>query len=113
MQAFPAAHINNVGIGRRDGNRANRPRRLAIEKRLPSASEVRGLPDAAIHRSDVEDVWLAGNSRQGTCAAAAKWPDIAPAHLGELRGVDLLGCELGGETGKQKKGEERSNSSLH
>ncbi len=91
MQPFAAADVNDLRVGRRDNDGADRAGRLLIENRLPGAAVVRRLPDAAVDRADVEDVRLAGNSCQGASASAAKGANIAPTHFGERFGIDLLG----------------------
>ena len=48
MQAFAAADVDDVRIGRRDGDRADRLRRLVVEDRVPRAAVVVDLPDAAV-----------------------------------------------------------------
>ena len=91
MQSFAAADVNDLRIGGRDHDRADRSGGLLIEDRLPGASIVGGLPDAAVHRADVEHVRLARDTAQRTSTSAAKRADVAPAHFGERLGVDVLG----------------------
>ena len=81
MQSFAAAHVDDIRIGGRDRDRADRAGRLVIEDRIPCAAEVVGLPHAAIHRADVEDIRLAGNAAIRARAPSAKRTDVAPMHL--------------------------------
>src|SRR5205823_14207306 len=80
--------INDVWIGRCDGDRANGARALYVEEGMPCRSVVRGSPNAAIVEADVGDVrlaWYAGNSAGATGAAG---PDRAPVHFRvEVRGL--------------------------
>jgi hypothetical protein len=48
MQAFAAGDINDVGIGRSDGDGANRLRGLVVEDGRPGAAVVVRLPYAAV-----------------------------------------------------------------
>ncbi len=57
--AAAGADVDDVRIGRRDGDRADRSGRLAIEERLPVRAVVGRAPDAAVVEADVEDVRLA------------------------------------------------------
>ena len=79
LQAFAAADVDDVGIGRRDGERADGAGRLIVEDRLPGAAVVGGLPDAAVVDADVEDVGLAGHAGRPDGAAAAERADHPPA----------------------------------
>ena len=90
MQSLTAGDVDDVRVGGRNFNGADRAGRLLIEDRLPGPPEVVGLPDSAVHRADVEDVRLAGNARDGARAATAKWTDVAPLHLAKNLGVDGL-----------------------
>ena len=92
MEAFPAADVDDVGVGRRDGDGADRPGRLVVEDRLPDAAGVGRLPDAAVHCRHIEGVRMAAMSRRRPRPARAVWTDVAPPHLGEESRVDL--CRL-------------------
>ena len=74
------------GIGRRDGDRADRAGRLVVEDRRPGAAVVGRLPDAAVDDADVERVRLAGDAVERLGPAGAVRPDVAPAQLGEHLG---------------------------
>ena len=90
-QPFAAADVDDVRIGRRDGDPADRSGRLVVEDRLPGAAGVGRLPDAAVDHADVEGVRLAAHgprppssARRGAdrcCAIASRrrgWGSPAP-----------------------------------
>src|SRR5207249_7649056 len=83
LQSFAAAHINNVRVGRCNGQRADGARGLVVENRIPGVAEVSGFPDAAIDGRHVEDVRLVRHAGDGNGAASAEWSDAAPAHFGK------------------------------
>ena len=60
-------------------------------------SEIGGLPDAAIHRADIEDVGLRGNAHRGASATVRRGPisrhRMAPSAL-----VLMGACESAGRT---------------
>jgi hypothetical protein len=78
LEAFAAADVDDVRIGRRDGNRADRLRRLIVEQRRPGVAVVGRLPDAAVVDADIEDVRLLGDAGGAHRAAAAERADVAP-----------------------------------
>src|SRR5260221_9596079 len=78
-QPFSAADVNRVRIRWRDGQGSDRARWLVIEDRIPCAARVRRLPNSAIVRRHVKDVWLAWNAGDRHGAAATKRADHAPA----------------------------------
>src|SRR5262249_18550890 len=53
-QAFAAADVQNVRIGWRHDNPANRAGWLIVEDRLPRPAGVGRLPDTAVHHPDIE-----------------------------------------------------------
>src|ERR1022692_4468422 len=63
LQTFAAPDINNVRIRRRNGDGANGAGRLIVEDRRPGAPVVIGLPYAAVHRANVEDIRLTRHPR--------------------------------------------------
>jgi hypothetical protein len=69
MQSLAAAHINNVWVGRRDRDGADRLRGLVVEDRVPGAAVVVRFPNAAVHLADVEHIGLAGHARQPRACA--------------------------------------------
>src|SRR5258706_13488235 len=83
LQAFAAAGVDDVWIGRRHGDRADRAGGLIVEDRLPGVAVVGGFPDAAVVDADVEDVRLARDAYRDGSAAAAEWADHAPSHVVE------------------------------
>ncbi len=99
-------------IGGRDDDGADGAGGLLVEDGLPGAAVVGGLPDAAVDRADVEDVGLAGNAAQGASATAAEGADVAPAHLGERLGVDVLGLGVM-DDGNGEQEQEKSKFSAH
>ena len=80
LQAFAAADINDVRVGRRDGQSADRASRLPIEDRRPGASVVGALPDAAIIGRHVEHVGLLRDAGDSYGATGAKRADKPPFH---------------------------------
>ena len=81
LQAFAAADVDDVRIGRRDRDGADRSGGLVVEDRRPRPAGVGRLPDAAVHGADVEHVGLRRNAGGGFRAAAAEGPDVAPVQL--------------------------------
>src|SRR5207302_232874 len=81
MQPFTTADVDDVGVARRHGDRADGLRRLIVENWIPCAPGVVALPHAAVDFRDIENHWRAGDARDGARAAAAKWADHAPAHF--------------------------------
>src|SRR5205823_4017690 len=57
-EPFAAAYIYGIGVRRGDRDRADGLRGLLVEDRLPGATRVVGLPDAAVHLRHVERVGL-------------------------------------------------------
>ena len=115
MQPLTAAHVNDIGIRRRHFDRADGAGRLLVKDGLPGPAKVIGLPNAAIHRSHVEDIRLARHARDRTRAATTKRADISPLHVGENAGVDLLGLgrKNGAEGENQNKERNRSGECSH
>ena len=90
LQPFAARDVDDVRVRRRDGDGANRLRRLLVEDRRPGLTVVRSLPDAAVVRADVEHVRLLGHACGADGPAAAKRPDVAPAQRREERRLHRL-----------------------
>ena len=110
------ADVDDVGIGRRDANRADRGDRLRVEDRDPGAAGVRRLPDAAADRSEVERVRLSRHAADAVDASAAKRPDHPPAQArvdarvhAALLGHDAL-KEAGGQGNAERQNENRRTS---
>ena len=112
MQPFAAAYVNNLRIRGRHNNRANGPGWLLIEDRLPGAAVVGRLPHTPVHRADVEDIGLAGDTAQGASASATKRANVAPAHFGERLGVDVLSLR-GSDDGERKQHTEYGKFCTH
>src|SRR5208283_4394935 len=100
MQTFAAGNIDNVGIGRRDFDGADGASRLAVEDGLPGAAKVVRLPYATVHRADVEDIRLAGHTGDSASASSAKRAHVAPLHLAEQAGIELLCVGQGSDSEK-------------
>ena len=81
LQTFAAADVNDIGIGRCDGQRADGAGGLVVENRIPGVSKIGGLPDAAVDGSHVENVGLVRDAGDGHGAASAERADAAPAHF--------------------------------
>jgi len=90
LQSFAAADVNNVRIGRGDGESADGAGGLIVENGIPGVAEVRGFPDAAVDGGHVEHIGLMRNARDGDGAASAERADAAPAHFGEEFLIELL-----------------------
>jgi len=88
LQSFAAADVDRVRIGRRDGNRADRSRRLIVEDRPPRPTGIGRLPHAAVHHADIERVRLRRNAGGGFRAPATERADVAPRELAEDRRID-------------------------
>ena len=74
------ADVDDVRIGRRDGDRADRSGRLLVEQRLPVRAVVGRAPHAAVVEADVDDVRLARHAGHRARAAGARRSDLAPVH---------------------------------
>src|SRR6185436_6791638 len=74
------ANVDDIRVGRSDGDRPDGPGRLIVEDRLPGRTVVGRSPDAAVVEADVEHVRLAGHAGQGARAAASCRTDLAPVH---------------------------------
>jgi len=96
MQPLTAADINYVWIRRRYRNRADRARGLVVKDRLPRATVVVGLPNAAIAHSDIKHIRLAGHSGDSACASTTVGADGAPVEgFQQVRGDLGEGAGLG------------------
>ena len=92
LQPLAAADVDDVGIGWRDRDRADRLRRLPVEERRPRQPVIGRLPDAAVVDADVEHVRLLRHAGRADRASAAVWADGAPAHRVVEGRVDVLGA---------------------
>ena len=84
-QTLAAADVDDVRIGRRDGERPDRPRILRVEHRRPRARAVDRFPDAAVVRRHVERAGFSGNARDRDGPPAAERPDVPPVQRGDGR----------------------------
>ena len=83
--------VDDVGVGRGHGDRADRAGGFVIEDGRPGGAVVGGAPDAAVVESDVSHVGMAGHTGNRARASGARRPDGAPVHLGIQLGVERLG----------------------
>src|SRR6187431_1752127 len=88
MQAFAAADVNDVWVGGRDRDDADRTGRLVVEDRVPRAARVGRLPDAAVDLRHVEREWPERMPGRRHGAARTVRADGAPLELREEGGVD-------------------------
>ena len=79
LQPFSAAHVQDVGIRRRDFHRAHRPRVLRVENRVPRATGVVRFPNATVRRRHVEHIGLRRHTHRALRAARAERTDMSPA----------------------------------
>src|SRR5205823_1937375 len=85
LQAFAAAHIDDVRVRKRDGDGADASRRLIVEDWRPRPAVVYRPPDAAVDRAHVEDARARRHAGSGLRAPSAEGPDRAPVQFGEQR----------------------------
>ena len=78
--AFAAADVDHIGIGRRNGDGADRSGRLVVENRLPRAAVVVRHPDAAVDEAGVEDIRVPRHAGDGFRPPASVRTDRSPAH---------------------------------
>src|SRR5262249_48220313 len=84
--------VDDVRVRWRDGDGADRSRRLIVEERYPVGTVVRRAPDAAIVEAGVEDVGMTRVSGERARAPRTRRPDVAPAPV--LEG-QILGHRCG------------------
>ncbi len=94
LQTLAAAHIDDVGVGRRDRNGADRLSGLLVEDRCPRLPEVGRLPDPSVVDAYIEDVGLLGDAGRTDGSPAAEWADVAPAKV-RVEGRVGLGVQTG------------------
>ena len=82
---FAGAHIDDVRIGHRDRDTADRGRSIFVKDRRPGVCAVDGFPYAAAGRSEVVGGGVAGNSRGGQRAASAERANGTILHSLEQR----------------------------
>ena len=108
LQPFAAADVDDVRIRRRDRDRADRLRRLAVEDRRPRQPVVGALPDAAVVDADVEQVRLLRHAGRADGAPAAIRADRSPAHRVVQPRPGLLGARR-----PRGEGEHECEKNLH
>src|SRR4051812_19581609 len=106
LQAFAAADVNDVWVGGRNGNRANRAGGLIVKNRLPGSSRVGCLPHAAINGAHVEDIRLLRYATTRAATPATRGPNHPPAHFAVQVGIELL-CGRGNEEERSKRADAR------
>src|SRR5205823_2429166 len=99
MQAFAAAHINDLRIRNRHCDSADRTGRLIVKNRLPGSPIVCRFEDAAIHLRHVKNIWLRGNPGDRTSPTAAERSDVAPSQR-------VIKTRVGGERARCNGGEQ-------
>ena len=116
-------HIDDVGIRRRNRDRADRSCGLIVEQRHPVGAVISRPPDPAIVEAGVERVGLTRDASRRTRASSAGGTDIAPAHSRKERRLrcDCLRlqrrlfrgaceCENEGKSGTRKQSAHSSGS---
>jgi len=79
LQSFAAADINNVRIGRGDGESADGAGGLIVENGIPGVAKSVVFPDAAVDGGHVKHIGLVRDAGDATVAASAEGPDAAPS----------------------------------
>ena len=91
QRRFAAPDVDDVGVRRRDRERADRRDRLRVEHRRPRAARVHRFPDAAVDRAEVELVRPARDAAHRIDASAAERTEHPPTQTRiETRVVWLL-----------------------
>src|SRR2546430_1756104 len=99
---FAGAGPDDVGVRRRNRERADRGNRLVVEDRLPMDAAVSGLENTARSGAGVVDVGLADDSCD--CAdSIADWTDVTIAKRAQCFRVDLLSKARRERTGRQQE----------
>ena len=75
------ADIDDVRIGWRHRDRADRSDRLRIEDRLPRAARVIRFPHAAVHAAEIEMLRLSRHASDREHATRAKRTNAAPVRV--------------------------------
>ena len=90
VQSFAAADVDHIWIGGRYRDGADGTGWLVIEDGIPRPAVVVALPNAAVHRTEIENIWLADNASCGSRSPSAKWPNHAPMQLAVRLRTKLL-----------------------
>src|SRR5205085_10899641 len=89
---LPGADVDDVGIGRCDGDGADRPgREVLVRRRLPGQTAVGGLPDAAPRRPHVVDTRLVEHAGDGRHTPSPEWTHQTPGEREETAGFVTVG----------------------
>ena len=86
MQAFAAARIDDLRIGKRDGDGADGCGGLVVEDWVPCSTKIGGAKDAAIDLRHVECVWLAWHTSDSASPPTAMRSNIPPAQCAAKSG---------------------------
>jgi len=81
VKSLAGADIDDVGMRRRHRHIAHRTGGRIVEDRVPGATEVVRLPDAAVVHADVEDVGLRRDPNATDRTAGAEGSDRAVPQL--------------------------------
>src|SRR5438094_717923 len=102
-----AADVDDVRIGRRHRDRADRARVLAVEEWVPRRAIVGRPPDAAVVETDIGDVRLTRHAGDGAGATGARGADGAPVHSRvDFGGLRASGGRYGDEAEESKSAHE-------
>ena len=106
LQAFAAANVNDVRVGGRNRDRANRAGGLIVKNRLPGSSRVGCLPHAAIDGAHVEDIRLLRYATTRAATPATRGSNHPPAHFAVQVGIELL-CSRKAKKERSKRADAR------
>src|SRR5215471_16293893 len=90
LQSLASTDVDYVGVGRSNGERADRAGWLIVKDGPPGAAKVVGPPHTAVVDAYVEEAGMAGNAGCADSSASAKWADHAPLHFAVEFGAKLL-----------------------
>ena len=99
-----AADVDDVGVGRRDGDGADGGDGLVVEDRLPVHAAVGRLPDAAGRGGGVVGERIAGHAAGAADAPAGRRADAAELEALELGRAALGAVLVVGAGGRQQQG---------
>src|SRR5437870_446363 len=77
---FARSSVDNVVIGRRYRDRADRRNVLFIEKRRPICAAIGRLPDSTSNRPEIISVGFSEHAFDGEGPSAAEGADLPPLH---------------------------------
>ena len=98
------AHVENIRVGGRHGNRSDGGDALLVEDRRPHRAGVGGLPNSAAYGAEVESHGIARDASDGRHAPTAKRTDHAPLQLV----IEAGGNGLRGQGGERAEKEEQA-----